>query len=206
MPTVLVDPSGENPAVAYWVLRIGALVTTTAATLSWLPSSDPTFDELKGKTVTDPVDSTSFEASAKEVGGSKDKCSSGSDRNAFVYWRWKRRWPWGSERRIKINVSWAWGAGNVSGSLDSAGTGGTNPQAGFKVVGVTLSVDYTNDECECLKKLPCVNGKVTVRTVYDQPWPIDNIDERWSGMFRVCANGTSSFGSDYGNLEKAAGQ
>ena len=200
-PNLFIDPFGETPiAVYYWVLRIGALVATTTATLSWVPNSDATFAEIQGTTDVGPVNQTSFEGSPTGKSNRAVACPSGSSRDMFVGFLWSRWWPWGQERRIKIHVNWRYSGGTLAGTLDTAGTGGTNPAAGFRVIGVSLSASRKVCECECHKYVPCVSGSVTVRTVYDQPFPMRNIDEHFMGTFTVCADGSREILVDYGEL------
>lgn len=186
-PLMYADPLGENPVAIWWMLRIGLAGATTVPYLEWSDTS-ASFDEIVGNTDTEPVDSTSFSADPSEV-DSGPECPSQPERTiTLVDLKFTRHWPVNPERRIKINLTWRVRSGSISGHLDSDGTRGAAPGAGFKVIGVTLAASRVNSPCECYKYLPCIDGSVTVRAVDDALWPFSNVDENHTARFSVCAD------------------
>ena len=199
-PCVHADPFGTTSAslpIIYWSLRIGALIAGTVATISWAhPNADASFEEIKGTTDRGEANRTVFSGDPIGCGRKKRKCPAGKDSFRVCKIGFKRLWPWGSHRQIVINVSWRYAGGSLSGSLNTAGTSGTAPGVGYRVIGITLSASKTEHHCECHKYLPCVSGEVTIRVIVDQPWPSDNVDTDVTCSFYVCADGTRSTGVD----------
>ncbi len=91
---------------------------------------------------------------------------------------------------MQINLIADYSHGSISGSLNTDGTQGTNPAAGFQVSGVSLSLTTKDYECECVKKIPCVRITVTARRIYDMPFPVPNEDIEEATSTKVCADGS----------------
>ncbi len=51
-------------------------------------------------------------------------------------------------------MSWRYGGGTLARNLDTARTGGMNPAAGFRVVGINLRASRKVCECKCHKYVP----------------------------------------------------
>jgi hypothetical protein len=197
-PTTFNDPFGSaaiNPTVVWWSLKIATYAATTWMAVDWTTKTPSSLSDIVGKTLTDPVDSTSFSADPSGKGSGPACPSGGPIRKALIditATRWFYFWP-NRSRRIKINLEWEYIDGSIVGSLDSDGSSGNAARAGFKVMGVSLEASRKQYECDCFKYVPCVNGSVTVRVAIDQPFPTSDVFQNYTAKFKVCGDGSASY-------------
>ena len=190
-PINLTDPTGEvAPQAIYWGIRIGLAVTSTLATLSWANSGSKDFDSVLGRTDLGELPNTSFDGSPGGESSNKRPCPKGSGGKSVFGEGYYRYYPWNSRRRLLISLDWDYSGGSIQGRFRILAQG-TAPSVGFRVQGITISVSEKEYHCECLKYVPCFTGTIQIRTVLDQPWPINNVDEsktiKWGP---ICADGT----------------
>ena len=183
------DPSGASLQLAYYAIQIGISAFAAYGAYSVVRGTT-NFGSLLGHTDPGPLGSTTFKAGAGGESTSKEPCDSGSSTTQIYGKRWTNGLIFIAHRELVVFAHFTWAGGNISGRLDYSASGSAS-RAGFKVMSIVISITEKIGNCECKKFIPCIEGTVHIRDVYDQPWPRTNVDRTTPARFKMCADGTS---------------
>jgi uncharacterized protein YaiE (UPF0345 family) len=194
----MVDPSGTNPVVVYYAIRIGIAAAVAVATVSWAQPATELSDSW-GVTDLGELPNASFSAWATGKGDDKKDCPVRNNEYHELYnQEYSNYWPVNNYRSLRIGLQVDYSHGDLTARFNISSSG-ANQSVGYQVLGAVLQATRKKYKCECFEFMPCVSGSITVRETVDQPWPMSNVDEARTISFGpICADGTpgSLFSAD----------